>query len=186
MGKAGAFVVKSLIFMKIIPKKIKPRFMPRDFLDWLVMLFVGLFLQVVLLFVLPSILVFFATAAFGLEMDTSILSAVATYVLLYLLFLTFTVWSLQLSEDGIKFVRFFGSPRLLRWGEIVDISEASRKEVIIRGWLWPLFPAREMTPCMSALRHFRFRWNSGYCYFPPADPDTFLQLIDEFRNNQSA
>jgi hypothetical protein len=150
------------------------------------MLFVGLFLQVLPLLVVPSALVFFVAAAFGISTGVSALCAALAYLLFYSLGLTFTVWSLQLSVDGIRFMRLLGNPKMLRWTEIIDISEASRKEVVVRGWLWPLFPAREMTPCLSALRHFRIRWHFGYRYFPPADADTFLQMIDEFRKNQSA
>jgi hypothetical protein len=134
--------------------KVKARAMPRDATD----IFVGV-LRVVIFLILPSAIAFFLTRSF--------VWALLTYVAIYLIFLAFTVWSLRLSESGIEFVRLLGRPRLVRWEEITEISEAPRRELIVYGWLWPRFPTREMTPCCSTLRHFRIRWGSDFCYYPP-------------------
>jgi hypothetical protein len=158
--------------------KIKPRTLPRDFFDWLIGLFVGLPLQIIPLFFLPSGLVWWLTGSFLL----GFLSA----LVIYAVWLCFTVWSLELSPDGIRLVRLCGAPKFLRWNDITDISEAPRREVVLHGWLWPMFPTREMTPALSALGHFRIRWNGGFVYFPPAHTAEFRRQIDEFRAKKVA
>jgi len=149
--------------------KVKARIWPRDFTDILL----GL-PTVVLYQILPSAVVYLLTR--------SSLLACVTYIVIWFTFLAFTVWSIRLSETGIQFVRLFGRPRFIRWEEIIEISEVSRREVIIHGWLWPRFPMREMTPSFSALRHFSIRWGNDCCYYPPDDAESFLRLINEFQN----
>ena len=153
--------------------RIKARTMPRDATD----IFVGL-VPLLLFLILPAAIVFLLTRSF--------VWAGLTYVLIYLIFVAFTVWSLRISDRGIEFVRLLGKPRLLRWEEITEIAEAPRRELIIHGWLWPRFPTREMTPCLSTLRHFRIRWGGDYCYYPPDDADSFLRVMDEFRTKRAA
>jgi hypothetical protein len=149
--------------------KIKPRFLPRDLLDILIGLPVGA-LQVGVLLILPSVL-----AALLLNP----LVGVLTYPVIYTVWLLFSVRSITVDVNGIAFHRVFGSPKHLRREEIVSVEEAPRREVVLCGWLWPLFPAREMTPSLSALHHFRIRWAGGYCYFPPKDVAAFPTLITE-------
>ncbi len=156
--------------------KIKPRTLPRDFLDVLIGLFVALPIQTTPVFFLPSGLLWWFTGSF--------LLGFMTLLVIYAVWLCFTVWSLKLSPDGIRFVRFCGAPKFLRWEEITDISEAPRREVVLHGWLWPMFPTREMTPALSALRHFRIRWDGGFRYFPPARAEDFRRQIDEFRTKK--
>jgi hypothetical protein len=158
------------------PVKIKPRTMPRDFMDVLIGLFVVLPVQVVPVFFLPSGLIWWLTGSF--------LLGFLTFIVIYTVWLCWTVWSLELSSDGIRFVRFCGAPKLLRWDEVTDISEAPRREIVLHGWLWPVFPAREMTPALSALCHFRICWRGGVSYFPPARADEFKRQIDEFRTKK--
>ena len=153
--------------------RIKPRTLPRDFSDVLIGLFVALPIQMGPVFFLPSGLVWWCTGSFALGF--------LTLLVIYGVWLCFTVWSLELSADGIRFVRFCGTPRFLRWQDITDISETSRSEVVLHGWLWPMFPTREMTPALSALGHFRIRWRDGFVYFPPAHTEEFRKQIDEFR-----
>jgi len=159
--------------MEHLTLKIKPRTLPRDFSDVLIGLFVALPVQVATLFFLPSGLVWWITG--------SPILGFLTLLVIYAVWLCFTVWSLELSADGIRFARFCGAPKFLRWEDITDISEAPRREVVIHGWLWPMFPAREMTPALSALGHFRIRWRYGISYFPPAQTEEFRRQIDEFR-----
>ncbi len=164
-------------------KKVKPRIMTRDFCE--VLLFFVIFpLQIVPIFILPPLLVFVVTLMTGVNSDTSFGLAFLTFSVLYFIWMTFSVWSLRLSEKGIEFVRLFGKPKLLLWNEITDIAEAPRKEILIKGWLWPMFPCREMTACLSALRHFRISWSKDCCYFPPVDADNFLKLVGEFKNKK--
>jgi hypothetical protein len=156
--------------------KVKARTAPRDITDVLICLFVAMPLQLVPVLIIPSAIVYFLTLSF--------IWTFATYVAIYCVWLAFTVWSLQLSDSGIRFTRLFGSPRFIRWEEVTDIAEAPRREVVIQGWIWPRFPAREMTPSLSALHHFRIRWRGGWCYYPPADTESFRKLIDEFKTKR--
>jgi len=103
-----------------------------------------------------------------------------TFLLLYAISLLFMVRSLEIDGDGILFRRVLGKPKRLLKSEIVSIEEASRREVVVHGWLWPPFPvAREMTACLSARNHFRIRWGNGFCYFPPNDIEQFKSAIEE-------
>jgi hypothetical protein len=153
--------------------KIKPRTLPRDLTDVVIGLFVALPILIIPLFILPSGLIGWLTGSF--------LLGFLTMLVIYAVWLCYTVWSLELSSAGIRFVRFCGTPKLLRWDEITDIAEAPRREVVLHGWLWPMFPGREMTPALSALGHFRIRWSGGFRYFPPAHTDEFKRQINEFR-----
>jgi hypothetical protein len=157
--------------------KIRPRTLPRDFVDVLIAMFVCLPLQVVPMFFLPAGLVWWLTGSF--------LWGFVVLLAIYAAWLCFTVWSVELSADGVRFIRLFGTPRFLRWDEITTIAEAPRREVVLHGWLWPLFPPRELTPALSALGHFRIRWSGGWCYFPPSDTETFKKEVDEFRNRKA-
>lgn len=156
--------------------KIKARTAPRDVTDVLITLFVFTPLQFVPVFIIPSAIAYFLSHSFRW--------AFATFVVIYFGWLAFTVWSVRLTASGIHFTRLFGSPRFLRWDDVTEVAEAPRREVVVQGWLSPRFPAREMTPCLSALRHFRIRWRNGWCYYPPADVETFKRLADEFRTKQ--
>jgi len=135
--------------------------------------FLFLPLYFVPVFILPSAVAFFISGSFSVGL--------AIFIIIYFVWLAFTVWSLRLSEKGIQFVRLFGVPKVIPWEEVLDLSEVSRREIVIHGWLAPRFPAREMTPCLSALHHFRIRWETGWCYFPPEDINAFQRLVHEFR-----
>jgi hypothetical protein len=110
--------------------KIKPRTLPRDFRDILICLFVAVPIQITPVFFLPSGLVWWLTGSFVLGF--------LAFIIIYAVWICYTVWSLELSSNGIRFVRLCGTPRILRWEEIVDISEAPRREVVLHGWLWPM------------------------------------------------
>lgn len=152
---------------------IKSRILPRDAADIFIFLFVCLPFQFFPLFGVPFLAGFWAL--------DSILAGVLMIVIVYILILLFTVWSLHATPQGIEFRRIFGSPGYLAWEDISSIRLASRKEVIMQGWLWPLFPAREMTACLSARGHVRFESASGICFFPPADTKEFFTLVGELR-----
>jgi hypothetical protein len=161
--------------------KIKPRFWPRDIADVFVAFLIGFLFQVGLILILPSLFVFFVVLTTGQGVEISLGCAFATYLSILAVWIAFTVWSLRISDEGMEFTRLLGKPKLLHWNDITDVSEVPRKEVVLKGWLWPMFPCREMTTCLSALRHFRIRWGDNYCYFPPADADDFLKLVSKFR-----
>jgi hypothetical protein len=160
------------------PNLVKPRILPRDAIDILVILFVALPLQLFPMFGAPFILVYWASGS----VDLAFLAVVAIYGV----FMMFTVWSLRLDARGIEFRRLVGRPKFLRWDEITSIRPATRVEVVKDGWLWPLFPARETTACLSAKDHIRFEWDSGFCFFPPEDADDFLHLTATLSKVQSS
>ena len=150
--------------VSVPPQVFKPRFLPRGVLDFAITTLVALPLQCIGLFVAPAAGVLLA---FG-----SVEGALLAAFLVYLLFLLFSVWSISVSNDGIQFKRILGWPRLLAWSEVATVAEVPRWELIRQGWLWPIFPAREMTACLSSLRHYKITWRGGHCYFPPSDPES--------------
>lgn len=157
---------------------IRPRFLPRDALDILFLLFVCIPLQVLPLFGLPFLVGYLTTG--------SPVIGFLSFVLMYVLFVLFSVWALRVTQNGVEFRRLLGSPKLLAWKDISSIRIAKRMEVVRYGWLWPLFPAREMTACLSARDHVRFEGSFGFCFFPPKDTKAFLHLADKYRKGALA
>jgi hypothetical protein len=145
-----------------------PRVATQDWLDVLLAALLGVLLAVAL-FGLPAIIVFLVTH--------STLAAVATFVIVYLCFLAFSVWSLSGSDYGLRLHRLLGGPRVIPWSQITSIREVCRAEVIIQGWLWPLFPPREFTPCLSSVGHFRIDYDGGHIYYPPRDIEKFRSFV---------
>ncbi len=159
-------------------RSFAPRILPRDAGDFAVALSISV-LQIGSLFVLPSLVAGFLAHS----------PAVGEYTFFFLLvvFLSFTVEKITIDRSGVRFHRFFGSPKLLAWKRIVAVEEAPRSELILHGWVWPLFPAREMTACMSSVGHYRITWDDGYCYFPPADARQFEACVaGRVRDGQAA
>jgi hypothetical protein len=148
-----------------------PRVAPRDALDWVLCITVGLLLTC-FLFGIPAVLAFVATGSRTV--------ALLTFCAAYTLFLSFSVQRLSVSPSGIRFHRVFGAPRFLQWEAISSIAVAPRSEVVLRGWLWPPFPPRESTPSFSARDHFRIVWTEGFCYYPPADPAKFREYVSAY------
>jgi len=157
---------------------IKPRFLPRRFSDFLITCLIAFPLQAIGLFITPSLLAFAVSGSMGMAL------LVAAFI--YILFLSHSVWNVALTVDGIRFRRLCGSPRLVAWHDVASIVEVPRSELIIKGWLWPLFPAREMTACLSSERHYRISWHEGYCYFPPADPEGFEHHVSKHLQRREA
>jgi hypothetical protein len=149
-------------------RSFAPRILPRDGADLAVALAIAA-LQTTWLFVLPS---FFA----GFLTHSSAIGECTFFVLLAV-FLSFSVEKITVDQDGLRFHRLFGSPKFLAWERIVEVKEAPRNELIFRGWIWPPFPPREMTACLSSIGHYRITWDDGYCYFPPADAPQFEALV---------
>jgi hypothetical protein len=148
----------------------KPNFAPRDFED--ACLSVAVFLtQALFLFIIPGGAVYLIT--------NSLVGAVSTAILIFIIFTFFSVWSAKVTDEGIYFKRLLGYPKFLPWNQIIDISVAPRKELIIHGWLWPLMPAREMSASLSSLNHYRISWDKGYCYYPPSDMPAFERAINQ-------
>lgn len=150
---------------------VKPRILPRDFIDCVLSVSVGLALVGVLLGV-PALVAYW--------ISHSVVIAFLTFCLFHGVFSCFAVSCLTLSPGGIRFHRLFGSPRFLPWEHIVSISVAPRSELVLRGWLWPPFPAREMTASLTAREHLRISWRDGYCYFPPVEPQAILAYASAY------
>ena len=121
---------------------------------------------------LPCLVVFMATS--------SALVAGFGFLVVYAIFLSMSVWSLELTTDGIRFARFLGSPKFIPWNQISTVKRVPRSELILHGWLWPPFPAREMTASLSSRDHFRIQYATGFRYFPPSDPDSFEEVVRRF------
>lgn len=152
------------------PKIIKPQIGPRDIIDGRISALVGL-VQMLLLFGIPCGITYMVTR--------NPFVVVAVFVAVYLSFLSFSVFRLEASVSGLYFKRLLGSPKFLRWDEIKEIKEVGRRELVLQGWLWPLFPAREMTPSLSSLHHYRITWGRRHCYYPPENPQEFEELVRE-------
>ena len=150
--------------------KFSPHFIPKDSIDFIAFVLVGS-AQVTVLLLVPYFLTLLITK--------SALVAFIPPVLIYACFALFSVRSVFLDEAGIKFSRTLGTPKFLRWDEIQEVTPVSRSELILHGWLWPLLPAREMTPTLSSTGHFRISWAKGYCYYPPADAELFKSTVNE-------
>lgn len=147
---------------------VKPHVWPRDGTDAAVAVGVGC-LQLLVLFLLPAIVV-------GV-ISRSLVVGILTYLALYGIWLLLSVTKLELSSSGIRFVRVLGKPKFLSWSEISSVAPASREEVVLHGWLWPPFPAREMTFSLSSLGHYAIRSDGRTTYYPPAEPRVFEQFV---------
>ena len=158
------------------PVMIRPRILPRDFVDFCLSLAVGLF-QTTLLFGIPALLAFLASLSFGLGVLISLCIGFVASFLAYCFFLLFVVRRLTVTVDGLRFHRVLGSPKFLTWDTISSVTVTPRSELILRGWLWPLFPSREMTPSLSSLQHYRISWDADFCYYPPAQSEVFEQHV---------
>ena len=168
------------------PIVIRPRILPRDFIDVCLSVSIGLF-QTALFFGIPALLAFFVTRSLGVARIHSLGVALLAYCVAYGLFFLFVVRRLTVAADGLHFHRVLGSPKFLSWERISTVAIAPRKELILRGWLWPLFPSREITPSLSALRHYRISWDTGFCYYPPAHTEDFEQhIVTKLRNDRNA
>ena len=165
---------------------IRPRILPRDFIDVCLGLPIGIFLSV-LFFCIPALLTFLLSLWLGATLITSLGVAAVTYWLAYGSFFLFVVRRLSVAADGLHFHRVLGSPKFLSWERILSVAIAPRREVILHGWLWPLFPSREITPSCSALQHYRITWDTGFCYYPPAHTEDFEQhVVTKLRNDRNA
>jgi hypothetical protein len=149
--------------------RVKPRIMSRGAADFCIGMFIVFPVQFLILFILPGVIAFLLSKSWYV--------ALAVPVIIYFVYLAFSVWSITLTAEGINFHRFIGLPKFLPWSSISSVEIAPRWELIRRGWLWPLFPPREMTASLTSLGHYRIRWQGGFCYYPPADTEVFEQYV---------
>jgi hypothetical protein len=151
--------------------RISPRIISRGFSDFCIVSFVAFPVLLLALFIVPGVVAYLLSG--------SRLVGVVIAVAIYLVFLSFSVWSMSVSPEGIRFHRWLGSPKFLPWSRINAIAVAPRRELILRGWFWPLLPAREMTASLTSLQHYRINWDTGFCYYPPADPSLFEEHVSK-------
>lgn len=149
-------------------QKFAPRVAPRDLQDTLIAVVIGTF-QTAVLFGLPGLA---AYLAFG-----NVEIALAVAIALYLLFVSCCVSELTLSGEGIRLHRLLGGPRLLAWKDIRSVHAATREELLMQGWLWPIVLPREMTPTMTSLGHYRIQFGERWIYFPPKDAAGFEAAV---------
>lgn len=154
------------------PLTLKARVLPRGLIDALVSGMIGV-VQVFVLFVMPAFLVAFATG--------SAVAALLAFLAIYAVWLLFTVRHLHCDGQALVFVRALGTPKRIPWAELDSVEEVGRRELVLRGWLWPPFPCREMTPSLTSIGHYRVRWSGGDAYFPPKDVEEFLEAIRKGR-----
>lgn len=154
---------------------IQPRSLPRNPIDALIGLMVGLIhLGVVVgLALIPTYPVKMLTH----NSLAVVLTCVTAFLLLSHLNSLFVVDHLRCDEDGLEFVTKSGSRKKISWASVESIEEVSRVEVVLCGWLWPRFPPREYSSCRSSLGHYRIRWQGGTAYFPPKDVQRFLYAL---------
>lgn len=98
---------------------------------------------------------------------------------IYVMLFTLVHW-LRIDAVGLRLGRHAGL-RVVRWEDVTGIRPASRREVILHGWLFPPVPPREATRCSSSLGHYRIDHRRGYFYFPPADEKQFLGAVEFWR-----
>ena len=151
---------------------IRPRVLPRDARD--------AFVAVVSTFLIGASIFLLVYAAVDLFRGATT-AAIVALVIVALAFLTIalrTVRAIELDDTGIRFRRFAGSPRFLSWDRITAVRRADRAEVVLRGWLLPPFAMRACNASLTSLGHYRFDWAGGWTYFPPADEEALLQVLE--------
>ncbi|UUZ54303.1 PH domain-containing protein [Massilia sp. H-1] len=155
----------------------KPRVAPRNGTDVLITTGVGL-LQVLVLIGIPGMIVLAVTR----DLRIAMLSILAINTL----FLFMSVTKVIVSDEGIRLSRVLGGPRLIAWESVKRVEEAPRRELIVRGWLWPIFPPREFTTSLSSLGHYRIEFGDKSVYFPPKDAAKFVAAVQQQLDKRSA
>lgn len=154
---------------------IEPRLLPRGPFDAAVGLAIGVLhlFAVIVVALVPT----YAVKILTQNSLAVVLAFLVTFIVASLFPYLFVVWRLRCDEEGLEFVRVLGRPRKIPWANVESIEEASEAEVVLRGWLWPRFPPREMTQSITSVGHYRIRWQGGAAYFPPRDVRRFLYAM---------
>ena len=150
---------------------VRSRILPRDALDVAIGLPFGLLAATVVMG-LPAVSAYLVS--------DSVEGALVVALLAGGISLLYTVRSIELGPDGIRFRRLLGSPRMLTWIDVDAIVPVERMEVVLRGWLWPMFSPRDASLCLSARGHFRITWGRRWCYYAPKDPSRFQELVQKY------
>ena len=156
----------------------KPRILPNSVFDF----FAGILISSIL----TSVTIFLPAIVVAL-LAKSILAGFVTFSAVYGLWLLFTVKRLELDHDGIHFIRVLGGPKTIRWADIESIDDVTPAEVVLRAWMIPPFPPREMTVSCSMSGHVRIRFRTDErgkdledTYFPPRELDEFRSLVETY------
>lgn len=152
-------------------KVFKPRFAPRGLMDGLIAICAGS---------LVSVIISGVPALIGYAISQNVLVALFFAMVAYLALVLFSVSKIAISPAGIRFARILGTPKFLPWDAVTRIEEAPRNELIVRGWLWPLFPPRELSTSVSCEGHFRIEFGGKSVYFPPHDKVGFVAAAREY------
>ena len=128
-----------------------------------------------------TIFIFLPAVVVGI-VSHSILLGLLTFFSIYGSILSVMIWSVRVSEAGIRFVRLLGYPRFLSWDQMEKIEPVDRTEVILRGWLEPRFPPREITYSSSTRNHFIVAWSGNWLYFPPRNVRLFREFIRRYHD----
>ena len=167
--------------------EIKPRIKPQDIND----IMVGCFITPYILFwqgtfvILPSL---YIGSLLCNDQHLKYIFGLSIAIPLLLLTLLFTVKSIKISENGIRFVRYLGWPKYIKWSDIKRVvKNVPRKELIVKGWVWPVYPfAKEMTASLTSIGYYKIEWTDDYCYFPPATPSKFEDVVQKYNRIESA
>ena len=151
------------------PEVVRPRITPEDATDLLITGAAGVLIFAMLLG--PAALLWWMTGHW-------ILAAVFLAGAAFLGYRN-VVGLLRINAEGMHFSRHSAIPEVLRWKDITEIRPASRGEVVVLGWLWLPVPAREASPSLSSLGHYRITSRTGFCFYPPEDEQRFLALLQQ-------
>ncbi|MBL8309133.1 MAG: hypothetical protein JNL19_01800 [Burkholderiales bacterium] len=139
---------------------IKPQVVPRDLTDAILSTVIGM-IQIAILFALPSLVVYLLSGSESV--------AWVTAIAMYVVFAAFSVTALELDDAGVRLKRLLGVPKFVPWSDMTSVSEAPRRELVVHGWLWQLFPSREITPSFSSIGHYKFQYGEKFFFFPPGN-----------------
>lgn len=170
---------------------ILPRIAPRNFIDGMIsvihsVLFIATLFAIscAAIFCLIFLQAWIYTEASFLWKDVLSFASMICLILILTMSL-FTVSSITMTAEGIHFHRLAGFPKFMPWSRIKFVSLASRRELIVQGWLCPPFLPRDVTMSLSSLKHYRIQWDTGFCYYPPLEPKVFEQCVKEYLQTES-
>ncbi len=154
------------------PLVLRPHAPPRDLRD--------AFIATVALFLIAAGALLLGYAPLRLLLDPfgAALGALALAALAVIALGAYSVSALELDDMGIRFRRFAGRPRFLSWDNLKGVRRAERAEVVLRGWLLPPIPPRAAARSVTSMGHYRFDWQGGSTYFPPADEAALLAHLE--------
>ena len=149
----------------------KLRFWPRDKIDYAVMS-----VACVIGFVCGIAMVIYLRESIGALLAIAGILSVVLGMLLRL-----NVQHVTATESGLHLGRQWGASRFVEWRDIEGIRRASRREYLFVSYFKP----RHTSPlCMTYRDHFRIDWRGGYFYFPPEEPEVFVETIESYLDRE--